>query len=85
MRGSVIGLSSDKSLDGMALYYYGAMEFIALQTRQIVATMNKAGHKISSIFMSGSQCQNDILMDLMATACSCGCGPWCSNAWCKGC
>jgi FGGY-family pentulose kinase len=69
MKGSVVGLSSDKSLDGMALYYYGTMEFIALQTRQIIAAMNDAGHQISSIFMSGSQCQNDILMDLMATAC----------------
>jgi FGGY-family pentulose kinase len=69
MSGSVVGLSSDKSLDGLALYYYGTMEFIALQTHQIVSTMNKSGHKISSIFMSGSQCQNDILMSLMATAC----------------
>ncbi|KAB8339190.1 hypothetical protein FH972_022125 [Carpinus fangiana] len=69
MRGSVIGLSSDKSLTGLALYYYGAMEFIALQTRQIVETMNGNGHQISSIFMSGSQCQNDILMRLVATAC----------------
>jgi FGGY-family pentulose kinase len=69
MTGSVIGLSSDKSLDGLALYYYATMEFIALQTLQIVETMNKAGHGISSIFMSGSQCQNDILMKLMATAC----------------
>jgi FGGY-family pentulose kinase len=69
MKGSVIGLSSDKSLDGMALYYYGTMEFIALQTKQIIGAMNEAGHKISSIFMSGSQCQNDILMSLMATAC----------------
>ena len=69
MVGSVIGLSSDKSIDGMALYYYGTMEFIALQTHQIVETMNKAGHSISSIFMSGSQCQNNILMKLMADAC----------------
>lgn len=69
MSGSVVGLSSDKSIDGLALYYYGTMEFIALQTLQIISTMNKAGHKISSIFMSGSQCQNDILMSLVATAC----------------
>lgn len=69
MRGSIIGLSSDKSLTGLALFYYGAMEFIALQTRQIVETMNSNGHSISSIFMSGSQCQNDILMRLVATAC----------------
>jgi FGGY-family pentulose kinase len=69
MTGSIIGLSSDKSVKGLALYYYAAMEFIALQTHQIIDTMNKAGHSISSIFMSGSQCQNDILMRLMASAC----------------
>lgn len=69
MSGSVVGLTSDKSLDGLAIYYYGTMEFIALQTLQIISTMNNAGHKISSIFMSGSQCQNDILMSLIATAC----------------
>ena len=70
MTGSVIGLSNDKSVDGLALYYYATMEFIALQTHQIIESMNKAGHKISSIFMSGSQCQNDILMRLMASACN---------------
>ncbi|KAL8862349.1 MAG: hypothetical protein Q9178_001358 [Gyalolechia marmorata] len=69
MTGSVIGLSSDKSIDGLALYYYATMEFIALQTHQIIETMNKSGHQIRSIFMSGSQCQNDILMRLMASAC----------------
>lgn len=31
--------------------------------------MNEAGHQIKSIFMSGSQCQNDILMNLIASAC----------------
>jgi FGGY-family pentulose kinase len=69
MASSVVGLSSDKSIDGLGLYYLGTMEFIALQTWQIISTMNKSGHKISSIFMSGSQCQNEILMSLIATAC----------------
>ncbi|KAI9695253.1 MAG: hypothetical protein M1820_008772 [Bogoriella megaspora] len=69
MTGSVVGLSSDRTVDGLALYYYATMEFIALQTHQIIETMNKSGHVISSIFMSGSQCQNDILMELVATAC----------------
>lgn len=69
MRGAVIGMSSDKTQDGLALLYYSVMEFIALQTRQIIDTMNKSGHNILSIFMSGSQCQNDILMDLIATCC----------------
>ena len=69
MKGAVIGLSNDTSKDALALLYYGTMEFIALQTRQIVDTMNKSGHNILSIFMSGSQCQNAVLMDLIATAC----------------
>ncbi|KAF4553717.1 Carbohydrate kinase-like protein [Elsinoe fawcettii] len=69
MRGSIIGLSSDKSVDALALQYYATMEFIALQTRQIIERMNSSGHVISSIFMSGSQCQNDILMYLIATVC----------------
>lgn len=69
MKGAVIGLSSDSSVDGLALYYYATMEFIALQTRQIVEAMNEAGHSIQTIFMSGSQCQNDMLMDLIATCC----------------
>ncbi|KAG7142930.1 putative sugar kinase like protein [Verticillium longisporum] len=69
MKGAVIGLSSDKSTDNLALWYYGVMEFIAMQTRQIIEEMNKAGHVISSIFMSGSQCQNPVLMDLLATTC----------------
>ncbi|KXJ96986.1 Nup93/Nic96-domain-containing protein [Microdochium bolleyi] len=68
MKGSVIGLSPDASVDGLALYYYATMEFIALQTRQIVESMNKSGHTLQTIFMSGSQCQNDLLMDLIATA-----------------
>ncbi|KAJ5464690.1 sugar kinase [Penicillium daleae] len=69
MTGSIFGLTSDKSVDGLAMFYYGTLEFIALQTKQIVETMNKAGHNITSIFMSGSQCQNDILVHLIASAC----------------
>jgi FGGY-family pentulose kinase len=69
MRGAIAGLSSDTSVDALALLYYGAMESIALQTRQIVERMNDSGHSIQSIFMSGSQCQNEILMQLISTAC----------------
>ncbi|KAI5457985.1 hypothetical protein BGZ63DRAFT_427283 [Mariannaea sp. PMI_226] len=69
MKGCMVGLDSDKSTDNMALWYYATMEFIAMQTRQIVEKMNSAGHEISSIFMSGSQCQNPILMSLLATTC----------------
>jgi len=69
MSGAIIGLRSDRSIKNLALHYYGVLEFIALQTRQIVDTMNEHGHQISTIFMSGSQTQNDLLVHLIASAC----------------
>lgn len=69
MQGALVGMTSDTGPDSLALLYYATMEFIAMQTRHIIDTMNKAGHSISSIFMSGGQCRNTILMDLIATVC----------------
>ncbi|CAK7241529.1 MAG: hypothetical protein STHCBS139747_002991 [Sporothrix thermara] len=71
MRGALVGMgSTDNAPDGLALLYYAALEFIALQTRQIIDTMNAAGHCLRSVFMSGSQCRNDLLVGLIATACN---------------
>ena len=71
MRGALVGMShTDSGEDGLALMYYAALEFIALQTRQIIDTMNESGHRLRSVFMSGSQCRNDILVGLIATSCN---------------
>lgn len=69
MTGSIIGLTGEKTVNALAIHYYATLEFIALQTKQIVEAMTTAGHSIRSIFMSGSQCKNDILVALIATAC----------------
>lgn len=68
MRGAIVGLSMDSSIDDLALQYFAAMEFIAQQTRHIIEALNNSGHNISSIFMSGGQCKNKLLMQLMADA-----------------
>lgn len=70
MVGSIVGLTRDISVDALAIHYYATLEFIALQTKQIVTQIQEAGHQVSSIFMSGSQCKNDILVKLIATACN---------------
>lgn len=70
MTGAIIGLTSDTSITSLALHYYSALEFIALQTRQIVQTMNDHGHQITTVFMSGSQTQNDTLVHLIASSCA---------------
>jgi len=46
-----------------------ALESIALQTRHIIAVLNSRGHSISSIYMSGGQSKNLILMQLFADVC----------------
>lgn len=66
MRASIIGQSMDSSLNDLVIQYFGACEFIAQQTRQIVEEMTKAGHDIKYIYMSGGQCRNGLLMRLLA-------------------
>lgn len=66
---SIISLNSNQSVNNLALYYYSAMEFIALQTLHIVKAINSLGHSISSLYILGSQCQNLVLMLLIATIC----------------
>lgn len=66
MRASIIGQSMDASVNDLAIQYFGACEFIAQQTRQIVEEMEKSGHEIDCIFMSGGQCRNGLLMRLLA-------------------
>lgn len=66
MRASIIGQSMDSSVNDLAIQYFGACEFIAQQTRQIVEEMEKSGHEIDCIFMSGGQCRNGLLMRLLA-------------------
>ncbi|ODV92029.1 hypothetical protein CANCADRAFT_23040 [Tortispora caseinolytica NRRL Y-17796] len=68
MRGNTVGQEMDASLENLALQYYGAIEFIAQQTRHITDSLNKAGHQITSIFLSGGQCRNNLLTWLIASA-----------------
>ena len=67
MRGVMVGLGMDSDVDALATHYYAALEAIGMQTRHILESLNKAGHKITSIFMSGGQCKNPLLMHLLAS------------------
>lgn len=67
MKGAVVGLSFDITVDALALSYLAAVEFIGLQTRHIIHALNDAGHSITSIFLSGGQCRNPVLTSLMAS------------------
>ncbi|KAL1411710.1 hypothetical protein Q8F55_002676 [Vanrija albida] len=66
MRGMISGLALDATINDLAAKFNVTLEAIALQTRHIVDTMNKNGHNIDSIYMSGSQAKNGPLMRLLA-------------------
>lgn len=68
MRGAVVGLAMDVSLDDLARQYLGVLEFVCQQQRQIIEAMNERGHKITTIYLSGGQCRNPVLTELMATS-----------------
>ncbi|GAA5841885.1 hypothetical protein JCM11251_005411 [Rhodosporidiobolus azoricus] len=70
MRGMLIGMQLDKTVGDLALRYYATGEAIALQTRQIIDTMNDSGHKIEAIFMSGGLVKNRFLMSLISDICN---------------
>lgn len=70
MRGMIMGLTLDHGLNDLALKFHVTLEAIALQTRHILEEMNGKGHKINSIYMSGSQAKNKPLMTLLATVCN---------------
>lgn len=71
MTGSIIGLTAEgRSIDSLALHYYGVLEFLALQTRHIIDALSASGIPTTSLYMSGSQCQNALLMRLMADVCA---------------
>ncbi|KAF9526703.1 hypothetical protein CPB83DRAFT_769830 [Crepidotus variabilis] len=69
MRGSIIGLELSSSITDLALKYHTTLLAVSLQTRHIIDTLNKAGHSITSIFMSGGQVKNRDLMRMFAEVC----------------
>ncbi|KAG1787702.1 uncharacterized protein HD556DRAFT_1408242 [Suillus plorans] len=69
MRGSIVGLELDASIDDLARKYYLTLEAIALQTRHIIDVLNAAGHGITSLYLSGGQVKNVVIMQLFADTC----------------
>ena len=50
----------------LALKFTLTLESISLQTKHIVEVMNKSGHSINTLYLSGGQAKNAKLMQLLA-------------------
>ncbi|KAL1917652.1 uncharacterized protein VTP21DRAFT_4045 [Calcarisporiella thermophila] len=71
LRGAIVGLSLDNSLDDLALLYYATLQAIACQARHIIETLNAAGHAIDTLFLSGGLCQNPVFVTLHSNITRC--------------
>jgi len=60
------GLTLEADVDSLAIQYYATVEAIGHQTKHIIECLNNEGHQIRSIFMSGGQCKNKLLIQTIA-------------------
>ena len=69
--GVVSGLTIDSSFDGLCRLYWRTAVSIALGVRHILDTLNRSGHGITTLHITGGHVHNALLMDLYADATGC--------------
>ncbi|KAI7901900.1 uncharacterized protein BX663DRAFT_536904 [Cokeromyces recurvatus] len=52
LRGSMVGISLDKSIDDLAIKYMATLQAISCQTLHIIETLNKEGYKSDTLCIS---------------------------------
>uniref|UniRef100_UPI00398F5900 FGGY carbohydrate kinase domain-containing protein isoform X2 n=1 Tax=Pristiophorus japonicus TaxID=55135 RepID=UPI00398F5900 len=60
----VTGLALSNSLDDLAKLYLATVQAIALGTRHILETMQKAGHQVDTLFMCGGLSKNLLFVQM---------------------
>lgn len=65
MTGLFIGETADSSVKDLLLKYLVTLEFLALQTTQIVSTFKEGGYDVQQISTSGSQFSNKRLVEMI--------------------
>ncbi|KAG0173099.1 hypothetical protein DFQ28_001046 [Apophysomyces sp. BC1034] len=71
LRGSMVGLTLDKSVDDLAMRYLATIQAISCQTRHIIESLNARGYTIDTLCLSGGLCKNPIFVQLHANITRC--------------
>ncbi|KAI9310232.1 hypothetical protein BX666DRAFT_2010132 [Dichotomocladium elegans] len=71
LRGMIIGVSLDRSIDDLATRYLATLQAISCQTRHIIESLNSKGYKIDTLCLSGGLCKNPIFVKLHADITRC--------------
>lgn len=71
LRGTIVGVSLDKSIDDLALRYLATLQAIACQTRHIIETLNDQGYTIDTLCMSGGLCKSPLFVQILVDVTQC--------------
>lgn len=71
LRGTIVGVSLDKSIDDLALRYLATLQAIACQTHHIIETLNEQGYTIDTLCMSGGLCKSPLFIQILADVTQC--------------
>lgn len=71
LRGTIVGVSLDKSIDDLALRYLATLQAIACQTRHIIETLNEQGYTIDTLCMSGGLCKSPLFVQILVDVTQC--------------
>jgi ribulose kinase len=70
-RGVIAGLTLEHGPDALARQYLATAQALAYGTRHIIETLNKAGHRITRVLMTGGGTRNALLLREHADATGC--------------
>ncbi|KAI9497256.1 hypothetical protein BDB00DRAFT_21601 [Zychaea mexicana] len=71
LRGMIIGVSLDHSINDLATRYLATLQAISCQTRHIIEALNTEGYTIDTLCLSGGLCKNPIFVKLHADITRC--------------
>ncbi|KAI9028278.1 hypothetical protein CLU79DRAFT_738579 [Phycomyces nitens] len=71
LRGTIVGVSLDNSLDDLATRYLATLQAIACQTRHIIESMNQKGYTIDTLCLSGGLCKNPLFVQIHSNITHC--------------
>ncbi|KAJ3036118.1 hypothetical protein HK097_003925, partial [Rhizophlyctis rosea] len=71
VRGAIVGLGLDASLDALATFYLATIQALVYGTRHIISTLNENGYKIDTLFLSGGLTKNALFVKTMADGTGC--------------
>jgi len=71
LKGSIVGLDLDNSVNNLSLLYLATIQAIAYGTKHVIQELNRKGYQIDTIYMSGGLSKNSLFVQQHADILEC--------------